>query len=85
MVSICLAIPGFCTFCDEALCNDVSSGSRVREEKAGVTGKSYSLERKVSSTKVVYEWDTKRNSKSGRRKVLTRHECNMSKEKKGST
>jgi hypothetical protein len=35
---------------DQVLCSDTSSGSRVREEKARVAGKSYSLERKVSST-----------------------------------
>jgi hypothetical protein len=37
---------------DQVLCSDVSSGSRVREEWAGVTSRGYSLERKVLSTKV---------------------------------
>jgi hypothetical protein len=36
---------------DQVLRSDTSSGSRVREGKAGVAGKSYSLERKVSSTR----------------------------------
>jgi hypothetical protein len=44
---------------DQVLHSDVSSGSRVREEKAGVTGKSYSLERKVLSTRVACERDAK--------------------------
>jgi hypothetical protein len=34
---------------DQVLHSDMSSGQRVREQKAGVTGKSYSLERKLSS------------------------------------
>jgi hypothetical protein len=45
---------------DQVLHGDASSGLRVRERKAGVAGKSYSLERKVSSTRVVCERDTKK-------------------------
>jgi hypothetical protein len=44
---------------DQVLRSDVSSGSRVREGKAGVAGKSYSLERKVLSTR----WHANRESK----------------------
>jgi hypothetical protein len=40
---------------DQVLCKNASLGSRVREEKAGGTGKSYFLERKVSFIKVVCE------------------------------
>jgi hypothetical protein len=45
---------------DQVLRNDASSGQRVREQKAGVAGKSYSLERKVLSTRVACERNTKR-------------------------
>jgi hypothetical protein len=41
---------------DQVLRSDASSGQRVREQKAGVAGKSYSLERKVSSTYVACEY-----------------------------
>jgi hypothetical protein len=49
---------------DQVLHSDLSPGQRVRERKAGVAGKSYSLERKVSSMRVACERDPKRNSKS---------------------
>jgi hypothetical protein len=45
---------------DQVLCSDASSGSRVREGKARVAGESYSLERKVSSTKMACERNTKK-------------------------
>jgi hypothetical protein len=45
---------------DQVLRSDASSGQRVKEQKAGVAGKSYSLERKVSSTRVVCERNTKK-------------------------
>jgi hypothetical protein len=68
---------------DQVLCSDASSGQRVREQKAGVAGESYSLERKVLSTRVACERDTKRNNKSKRGKVLTRCEHNTSKKEEG--
>jgi hypothetical protein len=40
---------------DPVLHSDVSSGSRVGKREVRVAGKSYSLERKVSSMYVVYE------------------------------
>jgi hypothetical protein len=45
---------------DQVLRSDPTSRLRVREEKAGVAGKSYSLERKVLSTRVVCERNTKK-------------------------
>jgi hypothetical protein len=45
---------------DQVLRSDASSGQRVREQKAGVAGKSYSLEGKVSSTRVACERNTKK-------------------------
>jgi hypothetical protein len=45
---------------DQVLHSNASSGQRVREQKAGVTGKSYSQERKVSSTRVACERNTKK-------------------------
>jgi hypothetical protein len=53
---------------DQVLCSDASSGQGVREQKAGVTGKSYSLEREVSSMKVACEWKTKRGQQERKRK-----------------
>jgi hypothetical protein len=40
---------------DQVLHNNMFSGLRVKEQKLGVTGKSYSLEGKLLSTKVVCE------------------------------
>jgi hypothetical protein len=45
---------------DQVLRSNASSGLRVREGKAGVAGKSHSLERKVSSMRVACERDTKK-------------------------
>jgi hypothetical protein len=66
---------------DQVLCSDVSSESRVREGEAGVAGKGYSLERKVSSTKIVCEWRAKREQLERKRKMLMRREHNTSKRK----
>jgi hypothetical protein len=49
---------------DQVLRSDTSSGSRVREGKAGVAGKSYSLERKVSSTRWRANREPKANNES---------------------
>jgi hypothetical protein len=61
---------------DQVLHSDASSGHRIGEQKTGVTGKSYSLER--TQCLVVCECEHKENSK-GEMKVLMRHEHNMSK------
>jgi hypothetical protein len=49
---------------DQVLRSDASSGQRVREQKAGVAGKSYSLERKVSSTGWRANREPKENNES---------------------
>jgi hypothetical protein len=66
---------------DQVLHSDASSGQRVREQKAGVAGKSYSLERKVLSTRWHVKKDTRKEQRERKRKVLTRREHNTSKEK----
>jgi hypothetical protein len=70
---------------DQVLCSDASSGQRVREQKAGVTGKSYSLERKVLSTR----WHANREPKGNNESESGRCSRGMStirqRGKKGST
>jgi hypothetical protein len=60
---------------DQVLRSDASSGSRVREGKAGVAGKSYSLERKVSSTRWRVNGEPKESNKSERAKEEGAHKA----------
>jgi hypothetical protein len=51
---------------DQVLRSDASSGSRVREQEAGVAGKSYSLEKEVLSIRWHVNGEPKENNKSER-------------------
>jgi hypothetical protein len=70
---------------NQVLHSDVSSGSRVGKEKAGVTGKSYSLERKVLSTRVVCERDAKWTNKGERGRCSSGMSTICQRRKKGLT
>jgi hypothetical protein len=65
--------------------SDTSSGQRVREQKARVAGKSYSLERKVSSTRWCANGEPEENNESEKGRCSRGMSTIRQRGKKGST